>query len=140
MSENAIYVSYAYGHAPVRGAARHHARPRPVSRRRAVGLDQPRRADDHGGGGLAFIAATRDNHLRAFDIETGTLLWKAPLPAGAQATPISYEVNGTQYVVFCAGGHGKLGTTPGDYVRRAPKEVGGEAGQLTARGREPARE
>src|SRR5215831_8510852 len=67
-------------------------------------------------GGLVFVAATRDNSLRAFDIETGALLWKAPLPAGAQATPMSYEVNGTQYVVICAGGHGKLGTTPGDYV------------------------
>jgi quinoprotein glucose dehydrogenase len=67
-------------------------------------------------GGLVFIAATRDNNLRAFDIETGTLLWKAPLPAGAQAAPMSYEVDGIQYVVICAGGHGKLGTAPGDYV------------------------
>ena len=66
--------------------------------------------------GLVFIAATRDNHLRAFDIETGALLWKAPLPAGAQATPMTYEVAGTQYVVVAAGGHGKLGTTLGDYV------------------------
>jgi len=63
-----------------------------------------------------FIAATRDNHLRAFDIETGALLWKSLPPAGAQSTPMSYEIDGTQYVVVCAGGHGKLGTTPGDYV------------------------
>jgi quinoprotein glucose dehydrogenase len=67
-------------------------------------------------GGLVFIAATRDNHLRAFDVETGTLLWKSLLPAGAQSTPMSYEIDGTQYVVVCAGGHGKLGTTLGDYV------------------------
>ena len=67
-------------------------------------------------GGLVFIAATRDNHLRAFDVETGALLWKAALPAGAQATPMTYEVDGTQYVVVCAGGHGKLGTKLGDYV------------------------
>jgi len=67
-------------------------------------------------GGLVFIAATRDRHLRAFDIETGALLWKAPLPAGAQATPMTYEVGGTQYVVIAAGGHGKLGTTLGDFV------------------------
>jgi quinoprotein glucose dehydrogenase len=67
-------------------------------------------------GGLVFIGATRDNHLRAFDIETGRLLWKALLPAGAQATPMTYEIGGTQYVVISAGGHGKLGTTLGDYV------------------------
>ena len=67
-------------------------------------------------GGLVFIAATRDNHLRAFDIETGALLWKSLLPAGAQSTPMSYEIDRTQYVVVCAGGHGKLGTTLGDYV------------------------
>jgi quinoprotein glucose dehydrogenase len=67
-------------------------------------------------GGLVFIGATRDNHLRAFDIETGRLLWKAPLPAGAQATPMTYEIDGTQYVLISAGGHGKLVTTLGDYV------------------------
>jgi quinoprotein glucose dehydrogenase len=67
-------------------------------------------------GGLVFIGATRDNHLRAFDIETGTLLWQFVLPAGAQATPMTYEIAGTQYVLIAAGGHGKLGTTLGDYV------------------------
>ncbi|HUO62778.1 MAG TPA: pyrroloquinoline quinone-dependent dehydrogenase [Terriglobales bacterium] len=67
-------------------------------------------------GGLVFIGATRDNHLRAFDIETGRLLWKALLPAGAQATPMTYEVGGTQYVLIAAGGHGKLGAILGDYV------------------------
>jgi quinoprotein glucose dehydrogenase len=66
--------------------------------------------------GLIFIGATRDKHLRAFDIETGRLLWKASLPAGAQATPMTYEVGGTQYVLIAAGGHGKLGSTLGDYV------------------------
>lgn len=47
-------------------------------------------------GGLVFIAATKDNHFRTFDIETGKLLWKMPLPAGAQATPMTYEIGGTQ--------------------------------------------
>jgi len=43
-------------------------------------------------------------------------VWKMRLPAGAQATPMSYELNGRQYVVIAAGGHAKLGTTRGDYV------------------------
>jgi quinoprotein glucose dehydrogenase len=47
-------------------------------------------------GGLVFIGATRDNHLRGFDIETNRLLWKALLPAGAQSTPMTYEIAGRQ--------------------------------------------
>ncbi|HEV7489187.1 MAG TPA: pyrroloquinoline quinone-dependent dehydrogenase [Rhodanobacteraceae bacterium] len=67
-------------------------------------------------GGLVFIGATTDNYLRAFDTASGDELWKARLPAGAQATPMSYEAGGRQYVVIAAGGHAKLGTTRGDYV------------------------
>ena len=67
-------------------------------------------------GGLIFVGATTDNFLRAFDTASGAELWKARLPAGAQATPMSYEAGGRQYVVVAAGGHAKLGTTRGDYV------------------------
>jgi quinoprotein glucose dehydrogenase len=67
-------------------------------------------------GGLVFIGATTDDYLRAFDIETGEELWKGRLPAGGQATPMTYALEGRQYVVIVAGGHGGLGTTPGDYV------------------------
>jgi quinoprotein glucose dehydrogenase len=66
--------------------------------------------------GLAFVAASVDDHLRAFDVETGAQLWEAPLPAGGQATPMTYLAGGTQYVVQAAGGHGPLGTPLGDYV------------------------
>jgi quinoprotein glucose dehydrogenase len=67
-------------------------------------------------GGLVFIAAAMDTYLRAFDIETGKEIWKVELPASAQAAPMSYQVSGKQYLVICAGGHGKLGTKMGDYV------------------------
>jgi quinoprotein glucose dehydrogenase len=67
-------------------------------------------------GGLAFIGAAMDNYLRAFDIDTGRELWKGRLPAGGQATPMSYEVDDRQFVVIAAGGHGKLDTKLGDYV------------------------
>lgn len=66
--------------------------------------------------GLVFIAAAMDNYLRAFDIETGEELWRGRLPAGGQATPMTYQLNGRQYIVIAAGGHGSLGTTPGDYL------------------------
>jgi quinoprotein glucose dehydrogenase len=67
-------------------------------------------------GGLVFTAATMDNALRAFDSETGKELWKYDLPAGGQATPMTYTLKGKQYLVIAAGGHGKLGTKQGDYV------------------------
>jgi quinoprotein glucose dehydrogenase len=67
-------------------------------------------------GGLVFIGAATDNYLRAFDIDTGRELWKGRLPAGGQATPMSYMSGGTQYVVIAAGGHGGLDTTRGDYL------------------------
>jgi len=67
-------------------------------------------------GGLVFTAAAKDPFLRAFDVETGHEIWKAELPASAQATPMTYALESKQYVVICAGGHGKLGTKLGDAV------------------------
>jgi quinoprotein glucose dehydrogenase len=67
-------------------------------------------------GGLVFTAAAMDNYLRAFDSETGKELWRFELPAGGQATPMTYILGGKQYLVISAGGHGKLGTKQGDYV------------------------
>ena len=70
-------------------------------------------------GGLVFIAASLDEHFRAFDKDTGEEIWKTKLPAGGYATPATYMVNGKQYVVIAAGG-GKMGTEPGDaYVAYA---------------------
>lgn len=68
--------------------------------------------------GLIFMAAVMDNYLRAFDLEDGKTLWEARLPAGGQATPMTYflQETGKQYVVIAAGGHGRIGTTPGDYL------------------------
>ena len=68
--------------------------------------------------GLVFIGAATDNFLRAFDLRSGKELWKGRLPAGPQATPMTYRVrpDGRQYVVIAAGGHKYLGTTLGDAV------------------------
>ncbi len=68
------------------------------------------------GGRLVFVAATMDNHLRAFDEHTGALLAELELPASAQATPMTYSIGGKQFVLIAAGGHGKLGTKQGDYL------------------------
>ena len=78
----------------------------------------PTGTENYGGpvvtaGGLVFIAASRDEHIRAFDRKTGKELWKAKLPAAGYATPATYSVNGRQYVVIACGG-GKIGTKSGD--------------------------
>jgi quinoprotein glucose dehydrogenase len=67
-------------------------------------------------GGIVFTSAAMDGFLRAFDSETGKEIWKYQLPAGGQATPMTYSIAGKQYLVIAAGGHGKLGTKRGDYV------------------------
>jgi quinoprotein glucose dehydrogenase len=68
-------------------------------------------------GGVAFMSASLDNYVRAYDLTSGRELWQARLPAGGQATPMSYQGrDGRQYVVVVAGGHGTLGTTAGDDV------------------------
>jgi quinoprotein glucose dehydrogenase len=67
-------------------------------------------------GGLVFTAAAMDNYLRAFDSETGKEVWRFELPAGGQATPMTYTLGSRQFLVISAGGHGKLGTKQGDFL------------------------
>ncbi|MBB4252822.1 glucose/quinate/shikimate family membrane-bound PQQ-dependent dehydrogenase [Rhizobium sp. BK008] len=68
-------------------------------------------------GGVAFLGAAVDNYLRAYDVTSGRQLWQGRLPAGGQATPMTYMADDNkQYVVMVAGGHGSVGTKPGDYV------------------------
>jgi len=56
-------------------------------------------------GGLVFIGATNyDKTFRAFDKSTGELLWETTLPFSGNATPVTYAVNGRQYVAIAAGG------------------------------------
>ena len=67
--------------------------------------------------GVVFLAATVDDYIRGYNLTTGEQIWKAPLPAGGQATPMTYlNSEGEQMVVQVAGGHGSIGTTIGDYV------------------------
>ncbi len=67
--------------------------------------------------GLVFMAGTPDRRIRAYDVETGEVLWRAELPRDALATPMTYlGADGRQYVVVAAGGHGKWGLEPGDHV------------------------
>jgi quinoprotein glucose dehydrogenase len=87
----------------------------------------PTGTENYGGpmvtaGGLIFIAASKDEMIRAFDQKTGRVLWQAKLPAGGYATPSTCSVNGRQFIVIACGG-GKMGTPSGDaYVAFALPE------------------
>ncbi|GBQ04800.1 pyrroloquinoline quinone-dependent dehydrogenase [Saccharibacter floricola] len=65
-------------------------------------------------GGVAFVAATTDNLLHAIDMKSGKELWHDVLPGGGQTTPMTYAVNGRQYVAVMAGGHHFMGTPISD--------------------------
>ena len=66
-------------------------------------------------GGLLFIAGTKDEKIRAFDIKSGKIVWEYQLPAGGFATPVTYQVKGKQYIVIAAGG-GRGQKLGGNYV------------------------
>jgi quinoprotein glucose dehydrogenase len=59
-----------------------------------------------------------DRTFRAFDAETGDVLWKTLLPTSAHATPMTYRVrpDGRQFVVVAAGGHYPLGSPSDDVL------------------------
>lgn len=78
----------------------------------------PTGTENYGGplvtkGGLVFIAATKDEKIRAFDKETGKVVWESKLPSAGYATPATYTIEGRQYVVIACGG-GKIGSKSGD--------------------------
>lgn len=66
--------------------------------------------------GLIVIGATAEHVLRIFDTETGEELWQYDLPTSANATPMSYELDGAQYIVVAVGGHDSLDMPRGDYI------------------------
>ncbi|MGN6788949.1 MAG: membrane-bound PQQ-dependent dehydrogenase, glucose/quinate/shikimate family [Rhodanobacteraceae bacterium] len=67
-------------------------------------------------GGVVFYSGAIDDYIRAYDETTGRQLWQARLPAGGQATPMTYSADGRQYIVVLAGGHGSAHTPLGDSV------------------------
>jgi len=68
--------------------------------------------------GLIFSGMSNEHAFRAFSLETGEELWKADLPTGANALPMTYQVSeqGRQFVVIAAGGHWSGGSPPGDHL------------------------
>jgi quinoprotein glucose dehydrogenase len=68
-------------------------------------------------GGVAFLSGSLDDYVRAYDVTSGQQLWQSRLPAGGQATPMTYTgKDGRQYLLVVAGGHGSTGTKKGDSI------------------------
>ncbi|MEB2230499.1 glucose/quinate/shikimate family membrane-bound PQQ-dependent dehydrogenase [Xanthomonas campestris pv. campestris] len=67
-------------------------------------------------GGVTFIGASLDNFIRGFDTRTGRQVWETRVPAGPQAAPLSYTIDGKQYIVAAVGGHDRMETKSGDSV------------------------
>ncbi len=89
----------------------------------------PTGTENYGGpvvtaGGLVFIGATADETIRAFDKQTGVILWQAGLPFGGNATPSIYMIHGRQFVVISAGGAKSGRPAGGSIIAFALPEAG----------------
>jgi glucose dehydrogenase len=58
------------------------------------------------GGGLLFIGTSSDRKLRAYDADTGQVLWSYDLPAATEGVPAVYSTGGRQYIAIAVGGNG----------------------------------
>ena len=69
-------------------------------------------------GGVAFLSGTLDDYVRGYAVTSGRELWRARLPSGGQATPMTYLAphSHRQFLVVVAGGYRAIGATPGDDV------------------------
>ncbi len=69
-------------------------------------------------GGVAFLSGTLDYYVRGYDLATGKKIWESRLPAGGQATPMTYwsDASQRQFLLVVAGGHGSTGTEAGDSI------------------------
>ena len=76
-------------------------------------------------GGLIFVGTYGDRTVRAFDKDTGKIIWQKELPAGPEGMPAVYEIGGRQYVAFYASpsedGNKKLPGGQGYYVFALPR-------------------
>jgi quinoprotein glucose dehydrogenase len=93
-------------------------------------------------GGLIFIGTHGDRMIRAFDADSGAIIWVRELPANPSGMPAVYEVGGRQFVAFYAegaqaggGDTENLAVKPADpgaqgyYVFALPSSVRGETGR-----------
>jgi len=69
-------------------------------------------------GGLIFTG-TRDKKVRAFDVDTGKMLWEREVDAALEGIPAVYQIGGRQFIVFCAAAQVGLTTATQETIRGA---------------------
>jgi quinoprotein glucose dehydrogenase len=77
-----------------------------------TGTVRPRNGPVVTAGGLLFAANSQDRMLRAYDAETGRVLWEHELEANPEGIPAVYDIGGRQYIVFAAGASWGTGSDP----------------------------
>jgi len=72
-------------------------------------------------GGLIFSSSNSDRKIHAWNKDTGDLVWEGNLPSAGQGRPITYMINGVQYLaVPAAGGGGQPNSPGGRWFATAP--------------------
>lgn len=99
-----------------------------------TGSQSPRGGPLVTAGGLVFVGTSSDRKLRAYDQESGEVLWELQLDSAVEGVPATYRIGGRQYLVICAAAqNGTLPTGaatepppgPGRYVVLALPETSG---------------
>jgi alcohol dehydrogenase (cytochrome c) len=72
------------------------------------------------GGGLVFMGGTPDRRFSAFDAGTGAELWSKRLSSGVMGVPVTYAVDGVQYIAVQSG----WGVDPASMTRRVDSARG----------------
>lgn len=79
-----------------------------------TGSHAPRGGPVATAGGLLFVGTSSDRAFRAYDRDTGEVLWRYQLDAASEGVPTVYEVDGRQYITIASGGNGLFGLRAGD--------------------------
>jgi quinoprotein glucose dehydrogenase len=77
-----------------------------------TGSVRPRNGPVVTAGGLVFLPNSQDRTLRAYDKETGAVVWEHELEANPEGIPAVYAVRGRQYLAFAAGASWGTGGDP----------------------------
>jgi glucose dehydrogenase len=88
----------------------------------APGSHAPRGGPVVTGGGLIFVGTATDRKLRAYDQDSGKILWQRDLPGASEGVPAVYEVNGREFVAIAVGGNGLFPPRVGDPPAPGPSQ------------------
>jgi quinoprotein glucose dehydrogenase len=106
-----------------------------------TGTVRPRNGPVVTAGGLIFLPNSQDRMLRAFDKDTGRVLWERELEGNPEGIPAIYEIGGRQYVAFAVGASWGTGGDPvwRNALHRKPGKIEAQGYHVFALPRPPAK-